>query len=39
MGKEGRRKELHMEAVGGGCLLRRDGAPVGEGERGWAGEL
>ena len=28
-----------MEAVGGGGLLRRDGAPVGEGERGRAGEL
>jgi len=37
--KEGRRRELHVEAVGGGGLLRRDGAPVGEGERGRAGEL
>ena len=39
MRKEGRRRELHVEAVGGGGLLRRDGAPVGEGERGRAGEL
>ena len=39
MGKEGRRGEFHVEAVGGGGLLRRDGAPVGEGERGRAGEL
>ena len=37
--EEGQRRVLHGGLGGGGGLLWRGSAPVGEGERGQAGEL
>ena len=39
MRKEGRRRELHVEAVGGGGLLHGGSSPVRQGGDGWAREL
>jgi len=39
LGKKGRRREFHVEAVGGGGLLHGGSLPVRQGGDGWAREI